>query len=176
MKCSPISIRGERHSGTNALRTMISEACPCSPYRINAKLDYDGVLGWKHAAVIPESGLENILLLFVYRNVFSWLRHMSRDTYEAQYYDTRGPMEPSQVLPKLVTNSFPGGMEGDFYYGYFARSEKSTPGRRRQDSFFLTGILGTIGKEFKDILFRMLSLDACPREGCLKGSRLQRSS
>ena len=123
--CSPITIRGERHSGTNAIRALISSACPCSPFRYNRTHDYDGVLGWKHGiniGTMPFSGQR----LIVYRGAVSWLRHMARDTYEARYYDEHGPMDPDVVLLQLVNNPFPAGIDGgpDFASAVSMRQKK----------------------------------------------------
>ena len=104
--CRPVVIHGERHSGTNAMRAWITDACPCSPFRLNRTHDYDGLLGWKHAENIP-SIPESIVLIIMYRSAISWLRHMARDTYEAKYYDSNGPLDPRVVLPLLVTDTFP---------------------------------------------------------------------
>ena len=104
--CKPVVIHGERHSGTNAMRRWISDACPCSPFRINRTHDYDGLLGWKHAETIP-SIPDSIVLIIMYRGAISWLRHMARDTYEAKYYHNSAPMNPAAVLPLLVTDPFP---------------------------------------------------------------------
>ena len=43
---------------------------------------------------------------------------MARDTYEAKYYDHDGPMDPDDVLPRLIVDSFPGGADGAPDYGY----------------------------------------------------------
>ena len=104
--CRPVVIHGERHSGTNAMRRWISDACPCSPFHMNHTHDYDGPLGWKHAETI-QSIPESIVLIIMYRGAISWLRHMARDTYEAKYYRNGRPMDPTVVLPLLLTDTFP---------------------------------------------------------------------
>lgn len=106
--CMPISIRGERHSGTNLLRSVISQRCKCSPWKINATHDMDGIFGWKHGTFnIHQKCYRNHLFIIVYRRADSWIQHMARDTFEAKYYKNGIPMNASSMIRPLLSEEFP---------------------------------------------------------------------
>ena len=85
-KIKLVSIRGERHSGTGWLRQMLSENCPHLQWKIkrgNKYIDADGKYGWKHA-ILNEPIESDDLMIFVFRNIGTWIPRMRLNTYEKQ--------------------------------------------------------------------------------------------
>ncbi|KAJ8598809.1 hypothetical protein CTAYLR_008643 [Chrysophaeum taylorii] len=85
-----VTVRGERHSGTNWVRAMVSENCPTVPHRLSPYLDSDGAYGWKHGGApqnwSPDTKDAMIVLI---RSAAAWLPKMKRVAYNSEL-DARG--------------------------------------------------------------------------------------
>ena len=80
-----VSVRGERHSGTNWVRVMLNKNCPRMPHRLSATLDCDGAYGWKHDLVPAHfDARSGDRMVVVLRNAAQWLPKMKRTSYNAQ--------------------------------------------------------------------------------------------
>ena len=92
-KIKLVTIRGERHSGTGWLRQMLSQNCPNLQWKVRQNkptnnhrniphwVDADGKYGWKHA-ILDKPVDEKDLVIFVFRNITSWIPRMRLKTYE----------------------------------------------------------------------------------------------
>lgn len=77
-----VIIRGERHSGTNWFRALLTKNCPGLQYKLSKFKDIDSKYGWKHAklnlTIIPQDELFIVLI----RDTKSWLPRLRLNTYE----------------------------------------------------------------------------------------------
>jgi len=78
-----VTIKGERHHGTNWVRQMINTGCPTTRFALNTTCDSDGAWGWKHGMFTFATPPPNVIPLVIYRSVETWLPRMARETYEA---------------------------------------------------------------------------------------------
>lgn len=77
-----ISIRGERHTGTNWLRQIINQNCPGLKWQINESTDADGKYGWKHSILPDDFKLnETDVMIFIYRDFKTWAPKMYQEPY-----------------------------------------------------------------------------------------------
>ena len=76
-----VTIRGERHSGTNWLRVMVDKNCDV-PHHLSERLDSDGAYGWKHDFV-PDGfdGRSRDALVVVFRSAATWAPKMKAIAY-----------------------------------------------------------------------------------------------
>ena len=98
-----VSIKGERHHGTNWVRQMINIACPTTAFIVNDKVDSDGAWGWKHGMFTFDLPPPNVLPLVLYRRIDTWLPHMARNTYEEKHRRTNGAV----LIEDLISRPFP---------------------------------------------------------------------
>lgn len=84
-----VTVRGERHSGTNWVRAMVDKNCGVG-HRLAPSLDSDGVYGWKHGFV-PDNWSPDTLdaMVVLVRSAASWVPKMKRSAYN-QDLDRRG--------------------------------------------------------------------------------------
>lgn len=84
-----VTVRGERHSGTNWVRAMVDKNCALG-HRLGPTLDSDGMYGWKHGFV-PDNWSPDTLdaMIVLVRSAASWVPKMKRSAYN-QDLDRRG--------------------------------------------------------------------------------------
>merc|ERR1711862_601222 len=118
-----ISIRGERHSGTNWLRQLILENCPKLKFQIysnddenteedkkqNLLYDADGKYGWKHGLLHDNFDQlldQNDVLLVIFRDWRSWLPKMRSQNYQPSIHHLRNHLPwPSFLREKYPANA-----------------------------------------------------------------------
>jgi len=84
-----VAIKGERHSGTNLLRWILKKNCPKLIWELqredengtNQTIDADGKYGWKHG-LMREDLAPDDFMVFVTRDVRTWINRMRMKTYE----------------------------------------------------------------------------------------------
>lgn len=77
-----VTIRGERHSGTNWVRAVLEKNCGSLAHKLGPALDSDGAWGWKHGFVpaswTPQTKDVMVILL---RSAATWLPKMRTTAY-----------------------------------------------------------------------------------------------
>eukprot|EP00053_Salpingoeca_punica_P012604 m.113006 g.113006 ORF g.113006 m.113006 type:complete len:335 (+) comp15991_c0_seq1:36-1040(+) len=121
-----IAIRGERHSGTNWLRTLLNLNC-------GNHTNADDAFGWKHdffsnpMQCDPTKGVWIVLL----RSAADWLPAMALDTFEKRFYvgkesdNSSYRPDPAVTVATLMDVPFPGAENGsDFANAVDMRNRK----------------------------------------------------
>jgi hypothetical protein len=90
-----IVLRGERHSGTNWIRKIISDNLVIEESTNKTKILMDSVdFGWKHGFLYPDGWgkplSENEFLVIVTRDVFTWLPKIMKNAYDPIMNRKRG--------------------------------------------------------------------------------------
>ena len=81
-KVKKVIIRGERHSGTNWFRSLLSKNCPSLTFKLTKSSDIDSKYGWKHAKLNLTSIPEDELIVVITRDIKTWLPRLRLNTYE----------------------------------------------------------------------------------------------
>uniref|UniRef100_A0A7S3K106 Apple domain-containing protein n=1 Tax=Aureoumbra lagunensis TaxID=44058 RepID=A0A7S3K106_9STRA len=80
-----VTIRGERHSGTNWVRALVNHNCKELLFHFTPDLDADGVYAWKHGlSPLNWSQDTKDIMIFILRSASSWLPKMRHTAYNTE--------------------------------------------------------------------------------------------
>ena len=102
-----ITIRGERHTGTNWVRQIINQNCPKLIWSISKNLDADGKYGWKHG-ILPNNFTlsSDDFMVIIYRDFRSWVPKMYEEPYAfgIPYYRSKPQISFDKFLNQTWNN------------------------------------------------------------------------